>query len=327
MKRRLLCIDGGGIKGLYAATVLAEFEKKVNSPLYKYFDLIAGTSTGAIIGAGIATDISASKICEFYEKYADKIFPQNNKIQRMFHWVLSSKYQDKNLKLALSEMFENKTIGDCKTRLLIPAYNATTGKVQVFKTPHDKGLVTDYERSILDVLLSTTAAPTYLPPHKTTSGYYIDGGVGANNPSLIALVEAISKRCNWDINDIYLLSIGCMESSSSQIATNSKSLGIKNLHSILSMYMCAESQYSDNIAKILLKSDHYIRVDAFDSSNRASIDGSSKETLEYLKVMGINSAQQSVGAVYDLFLHSETEEYTPCVKSKVQPTNQKERIR
>ena len=66
MKRRILCLDGGGIKGLFAATFLSKIEELTGNPIFRYFDMISGTSTGAIIAAGIALGIPASQICELY---------------------------------------------------------------------------------------------------------------------------------------------------------------------------------------------------------------------------------------------------------------------
>lgn len=77
VKRRILCLDGGGIKGLFAATILSKIEELTGNPIFRYFDMISGTSTGAIIAAGIALGIPASQICELYVKHAPQIFPQD----------------------------------------------------------------------------------------------------------------------------------------------------------------------------------------------------------------------------------------------------------
>lgn len=318
MKKRILCIDGGGIKGLYAAQVLAVFEDSISGQLYEYFDMIAGTSTGAIIGAGIALGIPVSQICDFYVKYAANIFPQNKRIVRFIRRIVSTKYENDELHKALTEVFQEKTIGQCKTRLVIPTYNTTTGRVQVFKTPHSRDLMIDYKRKVVDVLLSTTAAPTYLPPYKTSFGYSIDGGIGANNPSLIALIEGISNRCNWNIDDIYLLSLGSTESVTSKLATGEKKLGILGVDKIISLFMNAESQYSDNISKILLGADRYLRIDELDPFNRTALDRSENKSLDFLRSMGEHSAQKNIVAVTRKFFDCKVDAFTPCYTQKFQ---------
>lgn len=314
MKRKILCIDGGGVKGLFAAKILAELESQIEHPIYHYFDMVAGTSTGAIISAGLALGIPASKICDLYVKHAAQIFPQNGGIFRNLRRVYSSKYSNNVLAIRLKEIFQDTTIGDCKTRLLIPSYNLSTGNIHVFKTSHSADLEYDYREKIVDVLLATTAAPTYLPPYQTPTGTYVDGGVGANNPSLIALVEAISPRCQWAQEDICLLSLGCMESISS-VTTGREKMGIWNVQKLINMFMNAESQYSHNIAQILLSKGQYLRISPVDRANQGALDKSTPEVLHYLQAMGIREAQIHSAQIKGMFFNCCAEPFHPCHSS------------
>lgn len=311
MKKKLLCLDGGGIKGLFAATILSEIEALTGSPIYRYFDMISGTSTGAIIAAGIALGIPASQICELYVKHAPQIFPQSKKLFRHLRQICSSKYNNTELSTQLKEIFQDFTVGDCKTRLLIPSYNLTTGKVQVFKTSHADDLKCDYKLKLVDVLLATTAAPTYFPPHRTPLGTYIDGGIGANNPSLLALAEAVSSRCRWPREDIYLLSLGCTESISSA-TTGREKMGGLDVLKIISAFMNAESQYSHNIVQILLSPEQYLRVNPVDLGNQGSIDKSSPEAIHYLQVMGKQQFQSNLEKMQSVFFDCFAEPFQPC---------------
>lgn len=308
MKRKILCLDGGGIKGLYSAEILTEFENAAGGNICDYFDMISGTSTGGIIAAGLALGIPAEQIRNLYKEQASRIFPQDKKSIRFLRRLTGSKYQNDELKLQLERIFGDATIGDCKTRLLIPSYNLTSGNVQVFKTDHARDLRIDYRRKIVDVLLSTTAAPTYLPPHSWESGTYIDGGIGANNPSLLALVEAISKRCDWGIENIYLLSIGTMKSASA-VTTGREQMGMNKVAKLISLFMSAESQYSDNIVRILLGTDRYLRINDLDIKDRATLDKSTPEALKFLQAMGKHAAKTNLDNVLELFLDSPTEEF------------------
>ena len=311
MKRKILCLDGGGIKGLFAAQILAEAEESIGEQLFHFFDMFSGTSTGAIIAAGLAFGIPAAQIRDLYFECAKSIFPRNRGFLRTACRLFSSKYSNKELTNQLRAIFGDATIGDCKTRLLIPSVNLSTGKVQVFKTSHAPDLRLDYKRKIVDVLLATTAAPTYLPPYRMDSGTYIDGGIGANNPSLLALMEAVSARCGWSRDDIYLLSLGCTESISN-VTTGRERMGALDAMKLISLFMSAESQYSDNIVKILLPPEHYLRINPVDRSNQGSLDGSGSEALQYLSAMGKSEGQQYLEKIRRMFLDCYAEPFQPC---------------
>ena len=311
MKRRILCLDGGGIKGLFAATILSKIEELTGNPVFRYFDMISGTSTGAIIAAGIALGIPASQICDLYVKHAPQIFPQDKKLFRHLRQICSSKYTNTELSTQPEGIFQNFTVGDCRTRLLIPSYNLSTGKVQVFKTSHADDLKCDYKLKLVDVLLATTAAPTYLPPHRTPMGTYIDGGIGANNPSLLALAEAVSSRCQWPREDIYLLSLGCTESIS-EATTGREKMGALDVLKIISTFMNAESQYSHNIVQILLSPEQYLRVNPVDRGNQGSLDKSTPETLHYLQAMGNQQFQSNLEKMQSMFFDGFAEPFHPC---------------
>lgn len=194
---KILSIDGGGIKGLYSAVILADFEEKYGK-LSGHFDLICGTSTGGIIALALAAGIPAKEIVNLYQTKGSIIFPYTNSFFHFFHKVkqglVISKYRDDNLKEALESVFGDKTIGDCETNILIPTANITTGMPCIIKNNHSEGLTRDNKHTLVDVALATTAAPTYFPIQeiKTMSNddQFADGGIFANNPSLYGIQEA-----------------------------------------------------------------------------------------------------------------------------------------
>lgn len=195
---KILSIDGGGIKGLYSAVILADFEEKYGK-LSKHFDLVCGTSTGGIIALAIAAGIPAKDIVEFYEIYGPKIFKYKNGTYRYIHKVkqifITSKYSDNELKNALKTVFKDKQIGDCKTNVLIPTSNITTGLPCIIKSDHSEGLGRDKKHFLVDVALATSAAPTYfpvqtIPTMENQDHQFADGGLFGNNPSLHGIQEA-----------------------------------------------------------------------------------------------------------------------------------------
>jgi patatin-like phospholipase/acyl hydrolase len=212
-KFRILSLDGGGIRGAFTASFLSSIEDHLANPLADHFDLIAGTSTGAIVAAGLALGHKASTIRDFYEVEGPKIFsaPWWN------FGVLQSKYEQSKLSEALVGVFGNKRMRDANCRLIIPSINISGGQTVMFKTPHLPNMIRDPQRLISDVLLATTAAPYFLPQAHLDDGTYVDGGLWANNPSMTAICEALKIRdsceppylaAKFELGDITLLSIG-----------------------------------------------------------------------------------------------------------------------
>ena len=310
MERKILSLDGGGLKGLFSVTLISEIEEELSCHIYEYFDMIAGTSTGGIIAAGLAMGIPAKEIKELYVQHAKEIFP-NDRFKIWKHFGLfKPKYTNEELKKQLEAVFGDATVGMCKTRLLIPSYNLSTGKITVFKTSHAEDLMIDYKRKIVDVIMSTTAAPTYLPPYKTSSGTYIDGGIGANNPSIIALVEAIS-RCKWDMEHIRMLSVGCTEAIDSSTTGREKLTIIPDALKVLKLFMRAETQYSENISNILLGNNRFLRINPIDLNNAFSLDRSDSKTLDELVVIGKEKAKEKMDLIRKMFIDEKVETFVP----------------
>lgn len=298
--KKILSIDGGGMKGVYAASFLHELEKKNKIRICDYFDIIAGTSTGGIIAAALAVGISAEQILNLYMKNGAKIFP-SGKHFRFFH----SKYKRDPLQIALDNVFGERKIAECETRLLIPTVNIANGNVSVFKTPHAPDLCYDKDLLIVDCLLATSAAPIYFEPYKMQGGVYIDGGIGANNPSLIALIEG-KTRCGWSFDEIEVLNIGGVEEPG--LKRGQESLGIVNALTIQKCYMMAESQYVENICKLLLPEGRYYRISQMaDHAGQVSLDRAWQKDLERLKAWGYQAAKMHNEYVKCRFLDCEKE--------------------
>ena len=299
--KKILSIDGGGIKGVYAASLLYELESKNHIKISDYFDIIAGTSTGGIIAAALAVGISADKILNLYMENADKIFPRGRYL-RLFH----GKYKREPLQRALESVFEKRKIAECKTRLLIPAVNIAHGKVSVFKTPHAPDLRYDKDLFITDCLLATTAAPIYFEPYKMQGGIYIDGGIGANNPSLIALIEGIT-RCGWSRDEIKILNIGGAEDP--KLKRNQEKLGIVDALLIQKLYMMAERDYTENICKLLLPKDHFYRMtQTSEREGQVAVDKADKKSLELLRSWGYDAAKESNESIKANFFDKKKED-------------------
>lgn len=229
---RILALDGGGILGAFSAAVLAGLERRLSAPLAAHFDLIAGTSTGGIIAAALAAGEPAAKVVAFYSERGPRIFarPQGLRgllaagpdlVLRNFGLdaptLLYPRYASGELAAALREVFGDRTLRDVRlSRLLLPAVELTAGRAVVFSTPHRPN--PDPAPSLVEAVLATTAAPTYFQPVAVGgAGVYVDGGLWATNPALLAVVEAvrISESCRrpgtdrvFTPADVACLSIG-----------------------------------------------------------------------------------------------------------------------
>lgn len=296
--KKILAIDGGGMKGVYAASLLTEIEKRCGGNICDYFDMLLGTSTGAIIAAALAIKIPAARILNLYLEKGKDIFPKER-------WKLfKGRYDAEPLKNELMQIFENREMRDAYTRLLIPAYNLSTDAVQIFKTPHALDLRFDGERKICDILLATTAAPIYFSPHKMAGGIYMDGGVGANNPSLIGLVEG-TTRCQWRKDEIMILNIGSVTGGKS--TTGREKMGLKNFLTVQQCFMNAENQYASNICRLML-GEKYMRIEETAKPGEVALDRTDTISLKKLVDLGINSAQNNYDEIKKKLLSDKIEE-------------------
>lgn len=167
--RRLLCIDGGGIKGALPASFLATIEEATGERLADCFDLVAGTSTGGIIALGLGLGFNAAEIKAFYENDGPGIFATFGMFASVRH-VTKAKYDPVPLREALEKILGERCLGESTTRLLIPAFDSTLGRIHIFKTSHHPRFELDYKARAVDVALATAAAPTYFPAHQIEAG-------------------------------------------------------------------------------------------------------------------------------------------------------------
>ena len=229
--RRILTIDGGGLKGLFPATILAELERESAQPLHRYFDLIVGTSTGGIVALALAASIPAATIADLYERTGASIFPQATAWDRAKNFARSffkPRYASDTLAHELAGALGSTRLGNARTRLVIPATTTETAEPHLFKTRHADWLCHDHKLPMRDVALATAAAPTYLPAHRLSNGLSaVDGGLWANNPVAIAVTEAIGVL-GWNREELRVLSIGCTSPTPSLAqATGTLALALK----------------------------------------------------------------------------------------------------
>lgn len=307
--RRILSIDGGGIKGVFPAALLADIEKTLPEPIHSYFDLIVGTSTGGIIALGLGLGFKASKILDFYEKYGPEIF-KGNRVVLTVKQALWRKYSHEHLQRALEKTFEDNLIGHAKTRLVIPSFNIDTGEVHIYKTAHHEKFERDYKTSVVEAALATASAPTYFPLFKNSLGFaLVDGGVWANNPAGVAAVEAVGVL-EWPRDQVKLLSIGCTEEVF-DVAPRKRNRGTwwafgPNTASVL---MQAQSAGALGTAYSLIGHENVVRINQTVPSRRFALD-SAKEIAD-LCALGMFRGRNESAKINHVFFQEPVEPFVP----------------
>lgn len=307
--RRILTIDGGGIKGVFPAAFLAELEDWLGEPIHDYFDLIAGTSTGGIIATGLALGQTAGEMLQLYKEDGAAIFPAR-KVTSSLRRLLRAKYSLEPLRNALTKSFGDRRVGHCRKRLLVPALDLASERVYIYKTAHHPSLTRDYKVPVIDVALATVAAPTYFPIHLSDEGAYVDGSLWARNPMALAVVEAIGVL-GWAREDIRVLSLGCT-SRPLEIAWDKRvSFGASYWAArIADVFMKAQSSSAIAMAHALIGPHNVFRISPATASRHFTLDGI--HHMPELETLGRNEAERAVDDLGEIFFAAPAARFTPC---------------
>lgn len=263
---RILAIDGGGIRGVFAAQILKRINEELKFEFSKKFEIITGTSTGAIIAGALAIDYPLNKIVDLYKTEGKSIFRLN--YSNSFNWLnwknfFKSKYDSKYLRKALENIFQNLTLSQTKTRLIIPSSDISNGNVFVFKSSYDPNFVRDKDIKIADAVLASCSAPIFFNPVKVKEYLLADGGLWANNPSLVALTEAMGRRFSKRIDEVKILSLGTgMGKKYYDPKDSLKSWGLRQWGTgLVSTVMNLQSTNVDNIVGFILgEEERFVRI-------------------------------------------------------------------
>ena len=222
---KVLSIDGGGIRGIIPAMILAEIEKRTDKPISGLFDLIAGTSTGGILALSLTSPNSkeeprkprygAEELIELYDKEGEKIFSRSvwHRIRAVGNMV-DEKYPSAGIETVLDKYFGSVRLQQALIPVLVTSYEIEQRFPFFFKSERAKK-DPSYDFPMKQVARATSAAPTYFEPLKieteSACTYYalIDGGVFANNPALCAYAEA--RNTHPEEEDFLVVSLGTGE--------------------------------------------------------------------------------------------------------------------
>jgi predicted acylesterase/phospholipase RssA len=194
---RILAVSGGGFLGLYAAGVLARLEAQAGEPLARRFDLIAGTSVGAILASSLACEVPMADVVELFRRHGSEVFSPRElpsgavaRLLDLSRSVLGPKYSGAALRTALQAQLGDRTLAETLHPLVLPAVNVTRCVSKVFKSPHARGSRGDERVRLVDATLASCAAPVYFPSIEIGGQLYADGGLFAVAPDRVALHEA-----------------------------------------------------------------------------------------------------------------------------------------
>jgi hypothetical protein len=265
---KILSIDGGGMRGIYPAHILRCIEERLQINLFDTFDMIAGTSTGSIIAAGVSTGLPAADIVAMYKEHGAEIFRKKrfilpwNKL-KIFHSMFESIYDAQFLENVLSKVFQDKRLGDIKKPLLLPSTDIGNGCVHVLKSGYSREFTRDNNVLVKDAVLASCSAPTYFNPHKLDHYLLADGGLWANNPALAAMIDA-QKRLKIAQDNIQILAIGTGHSKTMYGTNASRKWGLVNgwkHKEFISFILSLQSQSAMNYLNLILRPGQIKRID------------------------------------------------------------------
>lgn len=288
--KKILSIDGGGIRGIVPAVVLTNLEKRIGKPCAQLFDLIAGTSTGGILALGLACPgkYSAEELVNLYAEHGRSIFSRG-----LWRWIASplgvrdEKYGAAGLEAVLMRYFKTWMLSDATTKVDLTAYEIERRIPFFFRSWHAQWNP-EYDFLMVSVARATSAAPTYFEPARIMSKagdwwMLVDGGVAPlNNPALFGTIDAMGL---WPEEEIAVVSIGTGEHLVPFYYNEARKWGLAGwARPLLEIIMQGQSMIANYHAKKLVKK--MVRFQAELPAGLTRLDDASPANIAGLKEIG-----------------------------------------
>jgi uncharacterized protein len=280
---RVLAIDGGGIRGIIPALVLADVERRAGRRVYELFDLIAGTSTGGILACALCAPdpLPAEQLVALYEEEGPQIFDRSlwQRI-RSAEGLLDEKYDAGALDRALERFLADKRLRDSRPDLIVPVYDMTEPGPYFFKTRRAReNPAEDFALSV--VARATSAAPTYFEPLPVANRALVDGGVFAVNPAMSAFAEVMRFQ---PTAEVVLLSLGTGQRTRKRRYPDVRDWGlIEWARPILDVVFDGSSDAVDYQLRHALEDGRYWRLQVELTSASDDLDDATEENLGRLR--------------------------------------------
>jgi patatin-like phospholipase/acyl hydrolase len=288
----VLSVDGGGIRGVIPAMVLADLEERTGKPTAELFDLIAGTSTGGIIALALTVPgddggprWTANDLVDLYLTQGPRIF--HHSIGQMFEsglGLLDEKYDAAPLEQALTDYLGETRVSEAVTDVMVASYDLEHRKPFFFKTDRAK-LKPEHDWLMREAARATSAAPTYFEPEKLTADGEVfalcDGGVFANNPAMSAYAEARRRHPRAQIR---LVSLGTGQLTRKLHYEDVRGWGlIEWARPLLDVVFDGVSDATEyELAQLLPESD-YVRFQTELVGASDALDNANERNLEHLQ--------------------------------------------
>jgi patatin-like phospholipase/acyl hydrolase len=314
---KVLSIDGGGIRGIVPAMLLAEIERRTQRPVCKLFDLVAGTSTGGILALGLTIPkelggplYRADEFAGMYASEGPRIFSRS-----LWHKVtgcnnlIKVKYSSAGIERVLEEFFGESRLSHAATSVLVTSYEIERNFPFFFKSSNAR-IRSDHDFPTRQVARAASAAPTYFDPMKLPTGtntdFYtlIDGGVYANNPAACALVEA--RTTHPEASGFVVVSLGTGSLRHSLRYDSARNWGVaKWAAPLLSVVFDGVSSTVDYQMRQLMPDmpgdpKHYYRFQTHLEPHQRSLDNTCAANIAALKALANNLIEQQSGDLDEL---------------------------
>ena len=254
---RVLALDGGGIRGLFTASFLSTLEGLGGGGIGEHFDLIVGTSMGGIIALALAYATPARTVLDLFLQKGRLVFGRPRRLGMLFR----PKYDNRVLSATLRDFFGSKTLNDVLTPVCVTSYELENSYPRIWKDEHAADLVPAGDEPAWKVALASSSAPIFFPGAQVSRGdSHVDGGLFANNPTLIGLTEAV-RYFGQPLGRIRVLSVGAGERAERIPHERAKRMGVWYWRTAAIEHMLiAQARISHEIALRLLDPEQYLRV-------------------------------------------------------------------
>jgi uncharacterized protein len=316
---RILSLDGGGIRGIFTAGVLASLEdtETDGQPIGDFFDLIVGTSTGGIIAMGLGAGKRASEIRDLYLHRGQRIFPQYGetwfgKLRTIWRdnvvSAFTHRHDPERLRLVLHELLGTRLFGESRYRHVIPSFDGKFSEVALLKTRHHPDYLKDWQMRMVDVCMATAAAPAIFRAFEHDGFRMVDGGIWANNPAMLGVVEAMTTHEVLP-EQIRVLSIGTGDEPYVVSPAMMKG-GYLHWRKAIFAAMRLQSLAATNQASLLVGPANVVRIDPTHGGGPIALDDYRRAVRELLPVVAPAIASHR-SRIASLFLHEPASKFSP----------------
>jgi patatin-like phospholipase/acyl hydrolase len=305
---RILSLTGGGYRGLFTAQTLVALCKAArrNGPLNSSIDVFAGTSIGGLMSCALAVGVLPHRVLDAIDAYGPKVF-ERKRLPNLRRALFGTLYDKDNLARAIDDCLGDNartSLANVERGLIVPAIDWVAGRVEIYKSAYF-GKAHAADVTLRDVCLATSAAPTYFEPSEVNGAPMLDGGLAANNPDSLALLEVV-RRFPRVLSRVEMLSIGTAGADKIRPPEKASRSGL-GWAPDLATFMIDVQESTAALQAAGLLGDRYLRVNRVGATGKAfvTMDIANERTRKALMKAGRDAAAaayRSSGAFIDRFL-------------------------